>query len=440
MKGITKFALAASLVAGTQASHHHHHRHHHARRLVENVEKRSPDVVKYVEGPIVAVYELDGKVVEPEKAKAGIADGLYAVVGETTPKFTPPPPPPPPPPPASTPTTSSMSTSQAAQFFEQKATPTPVTTPSSSSPTPSSPGAGSGSGSSAGPGCTVFGPTGIDADFPSGEIDCSCLPTQFGVQPVNRLGMDGWLSFQQPDDKKWTPGVMINTIHQPISGGCPLNTFCAYACPNGYQKTQWPVSSQGATGQSIGGLWCNSKGKLELTRPEVPKLCQKGAGGVFVENKLKDVANICQTNYPGDEKMSIATETKPGSKVELMNPDAKTSYWWKGSPTSAQYYLNNEGVEVAEACTWKSSKYPDSAGNWSPANLGVGKDIHGITYISIFWNLPTSSAKLDYNVEITGDISAPCALKNGVFTGGGNGCTTAISKPGGTATIVFTDF
>ncbi|KAL8304149.1 hypothetical protein RB601_007385 [Gaeumannomyces tritici] len=429
MKGITQFALAASLVAGTQASHQHH-RHHHAKRVIENLEKRTPEVVTtYVEGPVVAVYELDGKVVEEGKAKAGLADGLYSVIGETTPTFTPPPPPPPKTTSAK-PTTSS--TSQAAQFFEQKASPSPEPKTSAPAPVSSSPSVGSGSGSGSGSGAT-----GLDADFPSGKLDCSSLPTQYGAQSVPWLGLDGWLSFQQPDDKKWIPGVMINTIHQPISGGCPKGAFCAYACPNGYQKTQWPTSSQGSTGQSIGGLWCNENGKLELTRPEFPQLCQKGAGGVFVQNKLDDVANVCQTNYPGDEKMSIATETKPGGKYELMNPDAKTSYWWKNSPTSAQYYLNNEGVDVENSCTWKSSKYPDSAGNWSPANLGVGKDIHGITYISIFWNQPTSSAKLNYNVEITGDVTAPCALKDGKFTGGGNGCTTAISKPGGTVTVVF---
>ncbi|KAL8370794.1 hypothetical protein RB595_000913 [Gaeumannomyces hyphopodioides] len=427
MKGITQLALAASLVAGTQATHQHH-RHHHARRVIENLEKRTPDVVTaFVKGPVVAVYELDGKVVDEGKAKAGLAEGLYSVVGETTPTFTPPPPPP-------VTTTSvkptSSSTSSAAQFFEQKASPSPEPKSSAPAPVSSSPSVGSGSGSGS-------GATGLDADFPSGEIDCSSLPSQYGAQAVPWLGLDGWLSFQQPDDKKWIPGVLISTIHQPTSGGCPKNSFCSYACPNGYQKTQWPTSSQGATGQSIGGLWCNEKGKLELTRPEYPKLCEKGAGGVFVQNKLDGVSNICQTNYPGDEKMSIATETKPGGKYELLNPDAKTSYWWKNSPTSAQFYLNNEGVDVENACTWKSSKYPDSAGNWSPANLGVGKDIHGITYISIFWNKPTSNAKLDYNVEITGDVTAPCALKGGQFTGGGNGCTTAISKAGGTVTIVF---
>ncbi|TLD29033.1 hypothetical protein PspLS_03814 [Pyricularia sp. CBS 133598] len=412
MKGFAHLTLAATLIAGVaEAQHANHHRHLHAKR--DNLAKRSPEVVvKYEQGPTETTYVLDGKPMSADDAKAGLADGRYLVVGESEPVFSPPPPPAP------------KSTTQAAIFVEQK----PTTSSSSEAPKPT---AAAPSGSS------DNNPKGIDAPFPSGKIPCSSLPTDYGARPLNWLGIGGWASIMQPDEKKWTPGTLIATLHQTVSGGCTPNCFCSYACPNGYQKTQWPETSQGATGQSIGGLWCNADGMLELTRPEVKTLCTAGAGGVSVQNKLPGKAVVCQTDYPGNEKMSIPLETNPGQTYTLTNPDAKKSYFWKGSPTSGQFYVNPLNVPVEDACVWNSPTNPDSAGNWAPVNLGVGKDVHGITYLSIFPNLPTSHAQLDFDIEITGDITAPCALKGGQYTGGGNGCTTAISKPGGEATIVF---
>ncbi|TLS24822.1 hypothetical protein PpBr36_08662 [Pyricularia pennisetigena] len=420
MKGLAHFTLAATLIAGVaEAQHANHHRHLHAKR--NPVARRSPEVVvKYEQGPTETTYVLDGKPMSAEEAKAGIADGRYLVVGESSPTFSP------------SPTPTPKTTAQAAIFVEQK----PTTTSSSETPKPTS-AAPSSSSSSSSSSSNDSSPKGLDAEFPSGKIPCSTLPTDYGARPLNWLGIDGWASIMQPDDKKWTPGNLIATLHQTVSGGCTANCFCSYACPNGYQKTQWPETSQGATGQSIGGLWCNADGFLELTRPEVKTLCTPGAGGVFVQNKLPGKAVVCQTDYPGNEKMSIPLETLSGQKYTLTNPDAKKSYFWKGSPTSGQFYVNPLNVAVEDACVWNSPTNPDSAGNWAPVNMGVGKDVHGITYLSIFKNLPTSHAELDFDIEITGDITAPCALKGGQYTGGGNGCTTAISKPGGTATIVF---
>ncbi|KAI6382940.1 hypothetical protein MCOR25_000449 [Pyricularia grisea] len=414
MKGLAHFTLAVTLIAGAaEAQHVNHHRHLHVKRNA--FAKRSPEVVvKYEQGPTETTYVLDGKAMSADEAKAGIADGRYLVVGESQPTFTTP---------QSTPTP--KTTTQAAIFVEQK------TTSSSSSETPK---ATSAAPSSSNNDSTS---TGLDAEFPNGTIPCSSLPTQYGPRPLSWLGIDGWASIMQPGDKKWTPGTLIATLNQAVSGGCMKNSFCSYACPNGYQKTQWPETSQGATGQSIGGLWCNADGYLELTRPEVKTLCTPGAGGVFVQNNLSGKAVICQTDYPGNEKMSISLETSPGQKYTLTNPDAKKSYYWKGSPTSAQYYVNPLNVAVEDACVWNSPTNPDSAGNWAPVNLGVGKDVHGITYLSIFKNSPTSNAELDYDIEITGDITASCALKGGKYTGGGTGCTTAISKSGGQATIVL---
>ncbi|KAJ9157908.1 Septation protein SUN4 [Pleurostoma richardsiae] len=438
MKGIINIALAASLVAGAAAQPHaaHQHRHRHVRKHEHGspVEKRSPDVAVVYATPVVTVYEIDGSVVDAESAEAGIKDGLYSVVGETTPTFTPPAP-------SSTSTTISSSSTLAAQFFEIKSsstststtststTPTPTPTTSSTTSAAAASSTSSSSSSSSG--------QGLDAEFPSGTIKCSAgVPTDYGAIELSWLGLDGWASIQVTGS--YTPGVAISSIEQPTSGGCVEGSFCSYACPNGYDKSQWPETSQGATGQSIGGLYCNEDGYLELTRTDKKQLCQKGAGGVYVKNKLSKQVVTCKTNYAGDEKMSIPfIADANGGSTELTNPIASESYIWQGSYTTAQYYLNNQGVDVEDACVWTSSNYPTSAGNWAPLNLGVGQDISGTTWLSIFNNSPTSSAELDFDVEITGDVTSTCAYKNGAYEGGSStGCTTSL-KEGGTAYYVF---
>jgi len=71
-------------------------------------------------------------------------------------------------------------------------------------------------------------------------------------------------------------------------------------------------------------------------------------------------------------------------------------------------------------------------GNFSPLNIGVGKsESDGITYISIFQNAPTNTdGKLDFDIEITGDVSGKCAYKNGKYYTDGketpSGCTTGV--------------
>ncbi|KAI7373803.1 hypothetical protein KC336_g18132, partial [Hortaea werneckii] len=71
---------------------------------------------------------------------------------------------------------------------------------------------------------------------------------------------------------------------------------------------------------------------------------------------------------------------------------------------------------------------------------------NGAAWLSIFQNLPTTSQKLDFAVEITGDgLSGTCKYSNGQYCSGENydqcssstGCTVSLSS--GTATIVFSD-
>lgn len=426
MKGIITTAIAAAAVVGVAAQprHHHAHRHLHAKKHHHSpLAKRENTVVvtEYVEGPTEVVYVMDGKEVDPEKAEKGIEDGLYVVLGSSEPSFSSP---------APSVSTSVAGPEHGGQFFEKATTTTTSTSTSSSSVAPTTSSATpttSSSSSSAPPASSSAAPppkpvggTGLDADFPSGKVKCDKVPTEYGAVEIPWTGTQGWTTLAKFG--KWIKGMAVDNIESPTSGTCSPGMMCSYACPPGYQKTQWPEDSQGATGQSVGGLWCNEDGFLELTRPKYKKLCEKGAGGVFVRNELSGNAAVCRTDYPGNEAMVIPVDTYPGNTYPLTNPDASTYYRWKGMPTSAQYYVNNEGVEVEEACTWKSAKYPDSAGNWAPTNIGVGKSESGETFISIFPNLPTSNAVLNFDIEITGDITGKCWLRNGEYAGN-NGCT-----------------
>ncbi|KAG7292204.1 hypothetical protein NEMBOFW57_002239 [Staphylotrichum longicolle] len=415
MKGIIKTAVAAAVIAGVAAQPHNHgHRHLHAKKHNSPVEKRDKVIVtEVVEGPTVVEYVLDGEKVDAAKAEQMISDGVYVVMGSTKPTFSAPPP--------------AVSTSVAppehgGQFFEVTSSAAPTT--SSAAPPPQT--------TSAAPAPVVNTATGIDVDFPSGKVKCGKVPTDYGAVEIPWTGTNGWTTLAKFG--KWMKGVAINNIESPISGTCEPGMMCSYACPPGYQKTQWPAE-QGATGQSVGGLWCNEDGFLELTRPEFPKICEQGAGGVYVRNELSSNAAVCRTDYPGNEAMVIPLDTSPGNEYPLTNPDSSTYYRWQGKPTTAQYYVNNAGVAVDQACVWNSAKFPSSAGNWAPTNIGVGKSEAGETYISIFPNAPTTTAVLDFDIEIVGDISGTCWLKKGQYSGN-NGCTVGM-KPGGKATIVF---
>ncbi|ERS95516.1 SUN domain protein (Uth1) [Sporothrix schenckii 1099-18] len=448
MKGFVQIAVTAALVAGASADMaHQRHQHMHRHRAM-NVEKREAAVevpaqvekraaaVATVVDPVETKYVYsDGEAVNAAEAKACIQNGECVVVGTSTPKAPPKPKP----------------TKQAAEFFESKASSTKTTSSSTSSSTSTSTTSSStstststtssststSSTSSAAPASnsnvTAAG-SGSTSEFPSGKIPCSHFPSDYGAVALDWIGLDGWASIQTTGS--WTPGTLISDIVEPISGGCVPGSFCSYACAAGQTKTQWPTTSQGATGQSIGGLWCNANGFLELTNDNFNTLCMDGLGGISVVNELSDVACVCGTNYPGNEMMNIPLVTEPGNTYTLTNLNAKVAYQWQGKYTSGQFYVNNAGVSVEQACVWNSPDYPNSAGNWAPVNIGAGTDVNGITYLSIFPNTPTSTAQLNFDIEITGDITAPCYIKGGSYYGGSNGCTTALQS-GGAAKIVF---
>lgn len=428
------FIIAASLVAGAVADHRHHHHQHVKKDVASPVETPEPDAVtKYVVGPTETVYELGGKVIDAAEAREGLEDGEFVIIGETTPTFSPPPPPP-------KPTTSSAEPDMGAKFVESKevstSAPPPTSTPEPKpepkptttseapppppKPTQKAPDTGAG---------------GLDTPFPSGKVPCSEFPSKYGAIPLDWLDLGGWSSLQFVPEFTYAAKSISKIITGIAGETCAPHGMCSYACPAGYQKTQWP-EAQGATKQSIGGLYCNADGFLELTRPEHPTLCEKGEGGVTIKNDLDEEVCTCRTDYPGNEAMVIPLVAKPGSTVEVCNPSQDNYYIWDGMKTSAQMYINKKGYGLKDSCVWNSAIDPSGAGNWSPMILGVGKASDGNTYISIFRNLPSSHAELDFNIEVTGDVNSKCSFVNGKFTGGSDGCTTAMPK-GGKAVVRY---
>ncbi|KAK4240659.1 hypothetical protein C8A03DRAFT_13022 [Achaetomium macrosporum] len=424
MKGVIKTAVTAAVIVGVAAQPHNHgHRHLHKKHDQSPAQKRDVVIVtEVVQGPTVVEYVTpDGETLDPAQAEADISKGVYYVVGSSVPTFSAPPP---------AVTTSKASAEFGAQFYE-KTTSTSISTSTSTSTSTTTTSAKPSSTKASSP--AQPSATGLDADFPSGKVDCDKVPTEYGAIEVPWVGTAGWTTLAKFGS--FIKGVSVDDIESPVDGTCGPGMMCSYACPPGYQKTQWPVE-QGARGQSVGGLWCNEEGKLELTRPKYTKLCEPGEGGVYVRNELKKNSAICRTDYPGCEAMVIPLDTYPGSTYPLTNPDQNSYYVWQGKLTTAQYYVNNEGVPVEEACTWKSSQYPDSAGNWAPTNIGVGKS-GGVTYLSIFPNKPTSTATLNYDIaiEVDGKVQSDCWLKSGQYSKP-DGCTVGVPS-GSTATIVL---
>ncbi|KAI1845703.1 hypothetical protein JX265_008686 [Neoarthrinium moseri] len=406
-------AFAASLAAAQPHGHNHAHLH---QKKGSPVEARDPDVVTTIVPATETAYVLGDQVVTPEEAKAGIDKGLYIVVGETTPTYTPPP--------------VSSTAKLDAQFLQKTSKTSTSSTPQPTSTTTSAAPAATSSKAA------TSGATGVDAEFPSGEIDCSDFPSEYGAIGVDWLGTSKWSSIQKTPSYSFGIDSVISYIVAGVTGdGCTKGAFCSYACPDGYVKSQWP-SAQGATGQSIGGLYCNAQGKLELTRPEYKTICQKGIGGVKIVNKLNVGCAVCRTDYPGSEAMVLPLWTEPGNTYDLTNIASSAYYEWDGKATTLQYYVNPRGVSVEDGCVWDSPTNPDSAGNWAPLNIGTGQSSDGITYLSVFKNQPTTTAPLDFDIVVSGDISGSCAYKNGAFTDGSNGCTVGVSD-GKTAIITF---
>ncbi|OAA39653.1 SUN domain-containing protein [Metarhizium rileyi] len=427
MKNLVHLTIAATLAIGAVANSHRH-LHRHARKDIgSKAEKRAFDTTVLAAGPTETVYQLGDKIMPAEQAEAGLKKGDYVVVGESTPTYTPPPPPPPP-----KPTTTSVK-NLGAQFLEKPSSSTNPPEPSTTSQPPPPKSTQAPKPTQPTKPSTPSGGTGLNAKFPSGQIKCSQFPSDYGAVAVNYLGLGGYTGVQSVPGFSMKSSLKIATINSGES--CNPETMCSYACPPGYQKSQWS-KAQGAKKESVGGLYCNSDGYLELTRDSNPTLCEPGAGGVSIKNDLDQVISTCRTDYPGTESMTIPNEAQPNELIPLTNPESSNYYVWDGQPTTAQYYVNKKGLAAKDACLWNCPNDPKGCGNWAPINIGVGMSSDGNTYISVFQNLPTSNAKLDFNIEIIGDVSSKCGYRNGNFIGGATGCTTAMKK-GGKAVVRY---
>ncbi|CAD6445693.1 e0cfa646-8cfc-4c48-8464-b3e16a0481c5 [Sclerotinia trifoliorum] len=464
----TPVSVALLSVAGVAIAQPHNHQHRHPARANKVVRENAVvSVTEVMPGPIETVYMLNGKDISLAEVQAGLASGKYVLVGDqvladapsATNWFTGSIPPVPTTTPTAettpaaattpavetTPTPAPSSTTKPiAEFIEKFSSSSSKSSSSSSSTSTSTSASKSSTAASKSSTSAVSVPTSSSSsssgnwdDFPNGEISCSTFPSQYGAIHVDYLGLNGWIGIQS------TPGYTtsassIVTINTMTSGGCVKGAFCSYACPAGYQKSQWP-SAQGSTGESIGGLYCNANGKLELSRPSVKQLCTAGSGSVKVENKLGSIVAVCRTDYPGLEAETVPLSTSPGQTYDLTCPDASDYYSWEGLPTSAQYYINPQGTGINEACVWGTQG--GNVGNWAPVNAGVGKDASGNTWLSIIPNTPTNTyGTLDFTISIEGDVSGKCSYSSGTYYNNGvvssTGCTVSVN-PGGTATYVF---
>lgn len=297
-----KFSAALTLatagsLAAAHAGHRRVHRHQH---------KRDVDVATAttVVDEVVTVYQLDGTPIPVADVCKGIKKGDYkwaagqgpsnaceATTSATvkphefleTPTSTPVPT-----------TTSTTPTSTAVPTTSSTPPPPPPSTTSTSTSTTST-STSAPATSSAAP-STSSGGTGVGSSFPDGELSCDTFPSDYGAVALDYFGLGGWSGIQYPTMNSL--GTLVEDIVTAVSGqSCTEGAMCSYQCPPGYLKSQWP-STQGATGQSVGGITCKG-GKLHRTRTESDTLCIAGIQGITVENQLGKVVSVCRTDYPG---------------------------------------------------------------------------------------------------------------------------------------------
>ena len=422
MKLPTLAVVSATVVIAAAAQPHRHaHRHAHphlAKKDIVTETAWAPAATAYV-------FELEGQEIPENQACYGLENSKLSVDGggmiptvclpdssswsstttSTTPSTT------------SSATTTSWSESSSStsassaggEFWQQSS----YSAPSWTAPAPAASSAPASGG-------------GVGTSFPNGAVPCSEFPSSYGAVPLSYLGLGGWTGLQQPGNS--AAGTIDNIVTNAASQ-CGEGMYCSYACPPGWQKSQWP-STQGATGQSVGGLLCQG-GMLQLTNSGLSSsLCMQGVGGVSAQNSGGSVAAICRTDYPGTESETVPTEIQPGQTQPLTVPDAGNYYVWEGKSTSAQYYLNPPGTDAASGCQWGSPG--GNIGNYAPINFGVGAK-SGTTWLSIMANTPTTTATYSGTVEIQGDISGSCKYTGGQYYSDGvansAGCTVSTSSP-----------
>lgn len=323
----TNVAVTLATAGSLVAAHPHKHHHRHAVKRVPVVTE-----VTNVVASTVVMYELNGQPISQSEVCNGIRAGRLHWVegsnnpdpctGEDAPAAAPVPQA------AAGPASSSISASTSTSIpapipssssvvdapgkqLAQQSTPSSLSTTATASATSTpavenfDPLAGSSSSSvdSNSYDVQIASNSGVDRKFPDGEIDCSVFPSEYGAIPINWEGVGGWSGIQYMnigDNGAINIETAVKDQNHPFCAEKDGKTaMCSYACPPGYQKSQWP-STQGAKGESIGGLMCGSDGKLHLTNPGLSDtLCIKGTENVKVKNNLSKNAAICRTDYPG---------------------------------------------------------------------------------------------------------------------------------------------
>jgi hypothetical protein len=299
---------ATALAAVTAAKPHHLHRHAHTHGSLKRGTIFAPAAVE-----IEIVYWLDDHAISEEEVSQGIANGTLmwgndGVLSTSTssPVALPTPPP-------------------ASKHQIQVAEPTPGLTPEKpvEVPKPVAPEIPASdpllspsqnaqpvqqSGTSSRPWADMIDKDGhcaeCDRNFPNGKIPCTEFPYGYGALPTTQEGLGGWSGIQDPQYAGADGFDDITTVFKgSCSDGtcCTTGSFCSYGCPNPYLKASFP-SIQGRTGQSVGGLYCNKDGFLEMADGKIADtLCVQGSKhmGVKVQNKLSKSVSFCRTDYPG---------------------------------------------------------------------------------------------------------------------------------------------
>jgi hypothetical protein len=300
-----KLLVIATLVAVTAPAlaQPHHHSHSHLRRALTKREYVEPAV--YLPAPVqtVIVYELDGRPISEDEVRQGLQNGTL-VWGDdgnlsssiATPSATPTPEPVILDEPEPTSASSSIKGSPVV-IIASSSSAVPEQEPSSAPTSTSDPPASEHS--------EYSGPCpDCDREFPNGTYSCDVFPTGYGAVSLTNEGLGGWSGIQEPRYRQADGFDDIMTVPTgTCTDGicCTPGRYCSYGCPNPYLKMSFP-KMQGKTKQSVGGLYCNENGKLEMADGSIGKtLCGKGSDHmtVKVQNKLSQSVSICRTDYPG---------------------------------------------------------------------------------------------------------------------------------------------
>ena len=289
MKTITAFLAVAGFAAAVP--HRHAHMHLHAARQAGSP---TTDVVA-IAGPTIIRYELNGAFIDQAEVEQGLKNGTLVFENGAPVVASP----------SATPVedyVSAAPTTAAAAPTTSSSESAPTTTAAAPSSAATLSTTSTNKHSSNTNNDDDTDASNVSATFPDGQIDCSTFPSAYGAVALDYLNVGGWAGIQSPAGQSDAGYYAITTQSSSTCSGsdcCGEGMFCSYACPAGYQKSQWPTL-QGSTLESVGGLQCKG-GKLHLTNSNYQNLCITGAEEVkvYVQNNNNGNVAVCRTDYPG---------------------------------------------------------------------------------------------------------------------------------------------